>query len=409
MTRKLSRRAFGLGVAAAGAAVATTHRIGAARASVPPLKIGGLLPKSGFLALIGQACQRGRDLALPLLNEMGYAIELMNADFESNPDVARTQAERLIRDGAHILLGAFESGATLVIAQVAEQHGIPFVIDIGSEPTITERGFKFVYRNFPTSVVLANNGLNRFTDIFRESGKTPKTAVLMHVNDTFGQSMRTAIDAYEESGKLPFKLVEKIAYDPQAKDLSIEVAKAKAAGAELHMVVTRLNDAILMVREMVKQRYETMGIISPGSPGMYDQQFLKVLGKYANGAITNVPWLDHKQGLTERLERDFYKAYPNESFDLNTGFSFEGMLICAEAHKRAGSTQPAALIEALRQTSLTQRVMIGGPIHFDAKGQNPDQISAAVQNLDGKPVAVLPAASAEAKLVFPMPGWTQRG
>jgi len=406
MIGKLSRRAFGLGVAATAA---TAHRSGTARAAVPPLKIGGLLPKSGFLALIGQACQRGRDLALPLLNEMGYSIELMNADFESNPDVARTQAERLIRDGAHILLGAFESGATLVIAQVAEQHGIPFVIDIGSEPTITERGFKFVYRNFPTSGMLATNGLNRFQDIFRESGKTPKTAVLMHVNDTFGQSMRTAIDAYEEGGKLSFKIVEKIAYDPQAKDLSIEVAKAKAAGAELHMVVTRLNDAILMVREMVKQRYETMGIISPGSPGMYDQQFLKVLGKYANGPITNVPWLDRKQGLTQRLERDFYKAYPNESFDLNTGFSFEGMLICADAHKRAGSTQPAALVEALRQTSLAQRVMIGGAIHFDEKGQNPDQISAAVQNLDGKPAAVLPTARAEAKLVFPMPGWTQRG
>jgi branched-chain amino acid transport system substrate-binding protein len=251
--------------------------------------------------------------------------------------------------------------------------------------------------------------MNRFADIFSAAGKTPKTAVLMHVNDTFGQSMRKVVDTFDEAGKLPFKILDKISYDPQAKDLSIEVAKAKAAGAELHMVVTRLNDAILMVREMVKQRYDTMGIISPGSPGMYDLQFLKVLGKYGNYAITNVPWLDRKQPLTQELERAFYKAYPNESFDLNAGFCFEGMLICADAYKRAGSTRPEALVAALRQTSLAQRVMIGGAIHFDAKGQNPDQISAAVQNLDGKPVAVLPAASAEAKLVFPVPGWGQRG
>jgi branched-chain amino acid transport system substrate-binding protein len=405
MTKRLSRRAFGLGVAATAA---TSYRIGRARADMPPLKIGGLLPKSGFLALIGQACQRGRDLALPLLKDMGYAVELMNADFESNPDLARTQAERLIRDGAHVLLGAFESGATLVISQVAEQHGIPFVIDIGSEPTITERGFKFVFRNFPTSVMLANNGLNRFGDIFKAAGTTPKTAVLMHVNDTFGQSMLKAIDSYADSGRLPFKIVEKIAYDPQAKDLSIEVAKAKAAGAELHMVVTRLNDAILMVREMVKQRYDTTGIISPGSPGMYDLQFFKVLGKYANYAITNVPWLDRKQELAGRLERAFYQTYPNESFDLNAFYSFEGMLICADAYKRAGSTKPEALAEALRATNLAQRVVIGGPIHFDAKGQNPDQVSAAVQNLDGRPAAVLPEANAEKKLVFPVPGWTQR-
>jgi branched-chain amino acid transport system substrate-binding protein len=406
MTAKPSRREWGLGAAALAGTAAWPRR---ARAQTPPLKIGGLLPRSGFLALIGQACQRGRDLALPILKDMGYSIELMNADFESKPDVARTQAENLIREGAQILLGAFESGATLAIAQVAEQHGIPFVVDIGSDPSITEQGFKFIFRNFPTSVLLANNGLARFSDIFQAAGKTPQTAVFMHVNDTFGQSMLKAVDAYEATGKLPFKIVDKISYDPQAKDLSIEVAKAKAAGAELHMVVTRLNDAILMVREMVKQRYEPMGIISPGSPGMYDLQFLKVLGKYGDYCISNVPWMDPKQELQTRLRDDFYKAYPDQSFDINAGFCFEGMLICADAYKRAGSAKPEALSEALRQTKLDKRVMIGGTIHFDAKGQNPDQISAAVENLNGKPVPVLPAANAEAKLVFPMPGFGQRG
>jgi len=406
MTGRLNRRAMGLGAAALAGTSLLPRK---ARGETPPLKIGGLLPRSGFLALIGQSCQRGRDLALPILKDMGYSVELMNADFESKPDVARTQAEKLIRDGAHILLGAFESGATLAIAQVAEQHGVPFVVDIGSEPSITEQGFKFIFRNFPTSVMLANNGLSRFADIFQAAGKTPQTAVFMHVNDTFGQSMLKAVDAYADTGKLPFKILDKISYDPQAKDLSIEVAKAKAAGADLHMVVTRLNDAILMVREMVKQRYEPMGIISPGSPGMYDLQFLKVLGKYADYCISNVPWLDPKQELTGRLADDFHKAYPDQSFDLNAGFSFEGMLICADAYKRAGSTKPEALVEALRQTKLEKRVMIGGAIHFDAKGQNPDQISAAVENLAGKPVPVLPAANAESKLVFPMPPFSQRG
>ena len=113
MGEKLSRRALGLGAAAFAGTASFTRK---ARAEAAPLKIGSLLPRSGFLALIGQACQRGRDLALPILKEMGYSVELMNADFESKPDVARTQAENLIREGAQILLGAFESGATLSIA-----------------------------------------------------------------------------------------------------------------------------------------------------------------------------------------------------------------------------------------------------------------------------------------------------
>ena len=55
------------------------------------------------------------------------------------------------------------------------------------------------------------------------------------------------------------------------------------------MTVTRLNDAIILVREMVKQRWEPMGIISPGAPGMYEQQFLDTMGKYGDHVITTVP------------------------------------------------------------------------------------------------------------------------
>src|SRR5690349_10579443 len=274
MIRRLTRRDFTLGAAATSATLATP--LGAARAA-QPIRIGSLLPRSGFQALIGQGCQRAVDLSKKMLPEMGYSVEVIDADTESKPEVARTQAERLIREGAQILVGAFDSGQTFAIAQVAEQRGVPFVVNIGADPAITEQGYKYVFRNFPTSVMLGGNGLGRFNDLFKATGVTPKTAVLMHVNDTFGQSMLKGINALMPKLNLPFQVVETIAYDPQAKDLSIEVAKAKAAKADLHMVVTRLNDAILMVREMVKQRYEPMAVISPGSPGMYQTQFLKVL------------------------------------------------------------------------------------------------------------------------------------
>jgi len=54
---------------------------------------------------------------------------------------------------------------------------------------------------------------------------------------------------------MPYQILEQIAYDPAARDLSVEVAKAKATGAEALIVVSRLNDAILLTRELVKQRW----------------------------------------------------------------------------------------------------------------------------------------------------------
>ena len=406
---KITRRGFHRVALAAGGVLASPALLRWGANAAEPVKIGVILPRSGFLALIGQACQRGCDLAVPILADMGMPVQLMNVDTESSPDVARTQAEKVIREGAHVIVGAFESGATAAIAQVAEQKGVPCVINIGSEPRITEQGYKFVFRNFPTSGMLVTNGLTRMKSFFEETGKTPETAVFMHVNDTFGQSMLAGITALAPQIGLPFKILDTISYDPKARDLSIEVAKAKATGAELNFVVTRLNDAILMVREMVKQKFEPMGIVSPGSPGMYESQFLKTLGKYADYCVSNVPWMNPKQEMSGVLQKAFEKAYPDQDYDLNIGFSFEGIQICADAAKRAGSNAPQALVEALKTTKIDKRVMIGGPIHFDEKGQNPEQVSAAIQNRDGKPVVTLPKEAAAMKPIFPMPGWAQRG
>jgi branched-chain amino acid transport system substrate-binding protein len=403
----INRREFGLGVA--GSLLTASAGIGKARAQSAPLKLGVVLPRSGFQAQSGQGCQRGFDVAVPVLREMGYAIELMSADTESKPEVARIQAEKLIRDGAQILTGAFDSGQTAVVAQVCEQAGIPFVINIGADPKITEQGYKYVFRNFPTSVTLLTGALTLMNDLFKATGATPKTAVLMVINDTFGQSMQKGFELIFPKAGLPFQIVDTISYDPQAKDLSIEVAKAKSAKADLHLAVTRVNDAILMLREMVKQRYEPMGIISPGSPGFYERQFAKALGKYAEFAYSNNPWMNPKQELSGILEAAFTKMFPDEAYDLNIGFSFEAALIAADAHKRAGSTQPQALVEALRATNLAKRVMVGNPIKFDEKGQSNETRMAALQIRDGKPTVVLPEDSATTKPVFPVPEWSKRG
>ncbi len=378
--------------------------------SAAQLTVGVLLPRSGHLALIGQDCQRGADLALPILSDMGMGnIKLMSADTESNPDVGRTQAEKLIRDGANILVGCFDSGTTAAVAQVAEQKGIPFVINIAAAPQITEQGYQYVFRNFPTGPMLVKDGLLLMNQLFKATGTSPKTAVMMHVNDTFGTAMLKGVQALAPRVGLMTEIKEYIAYDPKAKDLSVEVAKAKAVKADIHMVVTRLNDAILMVREMVKQRYEPMGIITPGAPGMYESQFFKTLGKYSDYAVSNVPWSNPKQEMAQELAGAFKKRHPKLLFNLNAGFTFEAVLVAADAFRRAGSTNAKELAAALRSTDLEEHVMVGGPIQFNEKGQNVNIRSAALQNRDGLPRVVLPQASAEIAPVFPMPSWRSRG
>src|ERR671936_2764673 len=144
----MQRRQFNKALAAAGV-LASVSPFNIVRAQAQRLKVGVILPRSGYLGFIGQSCQKGADLAPAVIKDMlGVDLELMNADTETNVDTARTRAERLIQEGAHVLVGPFDSGAAAAIAQVAEQRGVPFIINIAAAPQITEQRYKFVFRNF---------------------------------------------------------------------------------------------------------------------------------------------------------------------------------------------------------------------------------------------------------------------
>jgi branched-chain amino acid transport system substrate-binding protein len=396
--------------AGAAAALSTLGFPAIVRAQASRLKVGVLLPRSGFQGFIGQSCQKGADLAPGVIKEMlGVDVELMNADTETNIDVARTRAERLIQDGANVLVGPFDSGAAAAIAQVAEQRGVPFVINIAAAPQITEQGYKYVFRNFQTAIDIVRNGLVLIGDLFQATNTVPRTAVFMHVNDTFGQAMAKGIGALlPRQTQLPFKVVDTISYDPAAKDLTVEVSKAKASNADFLLLVCRLQDSIILRREMVKQRWNPMGVISPGSPGMYEEQFFKTLGKLSEYCVSNVPWYDPNAPLTKVVEKAFLKQNPKDKLvfhGLNVGFTFEAILIAADAFKRAKSTDPKVLAEAIRQTDIKSKMTLGAPIKFNAKGQVEGIGSACVQNLNLLPTVVLPANAATAKPVFPMPAF----
>src|SRR5262249_23770013 len=153
-----------------------------------------------------------------------------------------------------------------------------------------------------------------------------------------------------------------------ARDLSVEVAKAKATGADLLLAISRVNDSILITREMVKQRWQPMGVVATG-PGWYDDEYLQALGPITNDMISAVPWFAPRNPLSKELVAAMTKAYPGRNTTTNQVYTFEALLIVADAYQRARSTDPRALAEALRTTNITDNVTIG-PVKFNAKGQN---------------------------------------
>ncbi len=400
----LSRRTL---LTTAGAAASMVSMPAILRAQTNALKVGVILPLSGILSFPGTATRRGTELAVRMFAEEGVKLDVSFADTESKPENARIAAEKLIRDGATILVGAWDSGATISAAQAAEAARVPLVINIASAIQITEQGFTQIFRNFPPSTEIVSKGLALFQQL-RSPAFNPKTAVVLHTNDTAGQAISAAVKAAWGDPSAGLQILDMISYDPRARDLSVEVAKAKSTGAELFAPITRVNDAILIVRELIKQDYNPMGIYGPSSPGPYEKAFTDALGKYGDDYMVSVPWYDPNRAITKRVLERWTKEMPDQRLELNSGFGWESIQIVADAFKRAGSTKSQDLHAALKATNIDEHPMFGGPIAFNGKGQNVNIGIPLLQNQSGKPLVIAPTAIAESKAKVPMSRWADR-
>ncbi len=387
------------------------------RAQVKEIKIGSIQPMTGPLAAIGKSTRQGNQLAVDHINggggikSMGGAkLVLVPGDTQYKPEVARAETERLMGEGAHVLVGAFDSGTINAMIQAIKQatKPIPLMIDIGAADQLTQQGSKYVFRSFVTTQTLGRKGIEYMLEMFKISGVTPKRAVLLHVTDLFGQVQKDRTLEWHKKLNAPFEFVEIIAYPTTTQDLSTEVAKAKAAKPDLLLAVTRLNDAILLVQEMYKQRVEVQAIMGPGNPGFYHPNFSKTLGKLAEYTLDNVPWYNPKSALTQKVAADYEKRF-GEQLTTDSAWSYQGVMVVADILERAGSTDPDKFVEAARKTNIKEHVTSGGNIQFSENGDNIGASTAMIQIRDGRARVVLPKEIAETQLVYPVPKLWERG
>ena len=147
-----------------------------------------------------------------------------------------------------------------------------------------------------------------------------------------------------------------------------------------------------------------MGIVGPGSPGLYEAGQLAVLKEHLEYVMDSVPWPDFKDPRARKLAEDYLKRSGGKTLDTNSGYSYDGMLIIADVLERAKSTDPDTIVDAIKKTRFTANLMVStGPVVFNEIGDNPNASTALIQILGQKPVVVWPKEAAQQKAVFPRP------
>jgi len=406
-------------------ATATTAALGAfprgLRAQPKTVKIAAIHCVTGPLAEPGQACRLAAQIAVDHVNAAGgikamdgAKLELMLGDTQTKADVARAEAERLINAGAQILMGTFNSADTNAIVPVAQQRRVPFLVDISAADPITanvakavkegQQKTQYVYRNFPTGTLFGVRAVQYFNEIFKEAGVSPKRVVLMHSNDLFGSNQARGFQAAHKAANPSWEIVEVIPWPEPPSDLSTEVSRAKAAKPDIIAPITRPASAQLLLPEIRKQRVEILGIMGPGSPGLYEAGQLAILKDDLEYVMASNPWPNFKNPRSQKLAEEYLKRSGGKTLDTNSGYSYDGIHVIADVLERAKSTEPDAVVEALKKTSYKDNLMVStGPIMFNEIGDNPNASPAMIQVLKQKPVVVWPKDMALAKLVFPRP------
>jgi branched-chain amino acid transport system substrate-binding protein len=421
-TNGMDRRTFLKVTGAAGLGVAaTTFGVPKLlRAAPDSIKIGAVQPATGPLSVIGVGQRRGNQIAVDYINSKGgiksmggAKLELLVGDSESKPEVGRSEADRLIKAGAVIMTGPFQSGVAMAIATLCEQRQMPFIMDVAALDAITQKGYKYTFRVFITAKGLVGGAINYLKMTTDMKGVMPKRAVVTNTADPFGKGMSGGfIKGMGKSG-LPIEIVDRVQYPLGIHDLSAEVARIKAAKPDVIFPVSRPGDSIILTRELFKQRVELLGIYSPGSPGWYEPDVIKDLDKLILYAMVNVPWVNPNSSVYKQANATFQKAY-GKYLDLNSGYAYTGVLVIADVLERAGSTNPEKIIAATRQTNYTNHPVIGGPIQFDEKGDNTGAMTALIQIQPAddpfdRLKVVLPKKFAQSdNIIFPAPQLWER-
>lgn len=374
-----------------------------ARAASRTVKVGSIMPSSGVLAFPGQACVRGIDLGAKFAKErFGVEMEIVHADTQSKPENGRIAADGLIRQGCTVLIGAWDSGATISALQAAEAAKVPMVVHIASALQVTSQGFTQVFRFYPTSLTVVRKSLVELKTLLAGLDNPPQSAAVLHLNNAMGQSTAASIEQAWKEANVPLKITEYIPYDEKARDLAVEVAKAKASGADSLVSVTRVNDAIMITRECIKQGWNPKIIFTPNGNGVQDKAYYEALGKYADGALTSALWYNPKAPDAAAIIKSFETGYPNEWLDGNSGCAFEAVQIVADAIVRANSSASADIHAALKKTDMTPILMNSGRIKFDENGQNINSAITMLQAQKGRPRVIAPQDIAEVSLHYPV-------
>jgi branched-chain amino acid transport system substrate-binding protein len=373
------------------------------RAQVATVKVGILQPVTGGLAQDGEYGRLGAEIAINEINaaggikSMGGAkIEMVFGDARSNPEGGVAEVERMQAEGVAAIVGGFASPIVLAASQAASRYDIPYIVDVGVNDQIVNRGLKNTFRFGPGFGAVTSAALDNLSKLNDAAGKSAKTVVIVHEDGLFGSGMAKLLQA-----QLPtrgFEILETIAHPTPSRDMSNVALRIRALNPDLVIPSSYYSEFVLLARTMQQQRIRPKGIYAILNGAASNFRFVKEFPDAANLVMDCNHWADPRKPKTAIVKA---QAETGGRFWLyNTPLNYSCVRLLADAIERAGSTDRAKVTEALAASTFSDHIMPYGPTKFvNGQNQGAGPVNTQVQNGDIK--VIFPTEFADAKAIFP--------
>jgi len=384
------------------------------------VKIAVMHSLTGSLALAGGlAGQRGSLVALDMWNARGgilnkYDIVPVEADDQSNPDVAIRETERLINmEKVPVILGIYSSAIATPLAPICEKNKTIFWITIAISDAVLEgKNMTYVFRPQVRGSQYGTSSVDFLKDNVAKLGyKNPsdiKIAVT-YEDGPYGVSVKTTTLTQAEKYKM--KVVLNEGYDHKAKDLSSLVLKLKAAKPDAILNTGYYPDIVLFFRQAREMGLSTKAIIGHGAGYANFLNLEKQMGPELVQYVYNIDPAPAQNLDRSKLRKEigplvdeFLKRY-NEKYKeasppshATQGFGHAWVLLqtIEQAVKKYGAPTP----DNIRKAALEMDIPEGGtPSGYGLKFAPPgDKISG--QNVRSHPV-VMQWLKGKVEIVWP--------
>lgn len=332
-------------------------------------KIGGIGPTTGGAAIYGQAVMNAAQIAVDEINAAGgvngYKLELNFQDDEHDAEKSVNAYNTLKDWGAQIIMGSVTSAPCIAVAEKTKEDNMFQITPSGTavECVQYDNAFRVCFSD-PTQGVIA-------AQYIKEKALGSKVAIIYDSSDTYSTGIYEAFAVEAANQSLEVVSTEAFTADSN-KDFSVQLQKAKDAGADVVFLPIYYNESALVLSQAAQMDYAPLFFSVDGMDGILGVENFDA--SLAEGAIFLSPFtstVNEKAEAFSALYEEKYGEIPNQF----AADAYDAIYILKEAIEKCGATPDMSvsdLCEALK----------GAMLEIDFSGTTGDSIK---WGADGEP------------------------